>query len=46
MLSSRSGTACVRVDGGTLAQGGTPLAWDEHGYYDVALDANSLTRTP
>lgn len=46
MLFPRISTACVKVDGGTLAQGGTPLAWDEDGYYDVALDANSLTRTP
>jgi hypothetical protein len=46
VLSSRTGTACTRINGGTLAQGGTRLVWDEHGYYDVALDANVLTRTP
>jgi peptidoglycan/xylan/chitin deacetylase (PgdA/CDA1 family) len=36
----------VRVDGGTLTQGGVPLAWDEHGYYEVALDAGSLRLSP
>jgi hypothetical protein len=33
----------VTVDGGTLSQGGQPLTWDGHGYYEVALDAGSLT---
>ncbi|WP_437668892.1 polysaccharide deacetylase family protein [Sorangium sp. So ce131] len=36
----------VRVDGGTLKQGGRALAWDDHGYYEVALDARSLTLSP
>jgi peptidoglycan/xylan/chitin deacetylase (PgdA/CDA1 family) len=37
----------VKIDGGTLTQpGGRPLAWDEHGYYEVALDAGSLTLSP
>lgn len=36
----------VRVDGGTLSQGGTPLSWDDHGYYEIALDAGALTLTP
>jgi peptidoglycan/xylan/chitin deacetylase (PgdA/CDA1 family) len=36
----------VKVDGGTLSQGGTPLAWDGHGYYEVALDTGSLTLSP
>jgi hypothetical protein len=36
----------VRVDGGTLAQGGRPLPWDEHGYYEVALDAGALSLSP
>ena len=36
----------VKVDGGVLAQGGQTLAWDEHGYYEVALDAGSLTLSP
>jgi peptidoglycan/xylan/chitin deacetylase (PgdA/CDA1 family) len=33
----------VTVDGGTLSQGGTPIPWDAHGYYEIALDAGSLT---
>jgi hypothetical protein len=33
----------VRVDGGTLTQRGQRLIWDEHGYYEVALDRGSLT---
>lgn len=36
----------VTVGGGTLSQKGQPLAWDEHGYYEVSLDAGSLTLTP
>jgi peptidoglycan/xylan/chitin deacetylase (PgdA/CDA1 family) len=36
----------VRVDGGALTQAGVPLAWDEHGYYEVALDAGSLRLSP
>lgn len=36
----------VKVDGGTLQQGGQTLTWDEHGYYEVALDAGSLTLIP
>jgi peptidoglycan/xylan/chitin deacetylase (PgdA/CDA1 family) len=36
----------VRVEGGTLRQGGTPLAWDGHGYYEIALDAGSVTLSP
>jgi peptidoglycan/xylan/chitin deacetylase (PgdA/CDA1 family) len=37
----------VRVDGGTLTQpGGRTLAWDDHGYYEVALDAGALTLSP
>jgi peptidoglycan/xylan/chitin deacetylase (PgdA/CDA1 family) len=36
----------VRVDGGILAQGGSALPWDEHGYFEVALDARSLTLAP
>jgi peptidoglycan/xylan/chitin deacetylase (PgdA/CDA1 family) len=36
----------VTIDGGTLSQGGSPLAWDDHGYYEVALDAGSLTLSP
>jgi peptidoglycan/xylan/chitin deacetylase (PgdA/CDA1 family) len=36
----------VTVDGGTLTQAGVQLAWDEHGYYEVALDAGSLRLSP
>jgi hypothetical protein len=36
----------VTVDGGSLSQGGTALVWDSHGYYQVALDAKSLTWKP
>ncbi len=36
----------VTVGGGTLTQGGTTLAWSEHGYYEVALDAGSVTLSP
>jgi hypothetical protein len=36
----------VTADGGTLSQGGAPLAWDDHGYYEVALDAGTLTLAP
>jgi len=36
----------VKVDGGTLKQGGQALVWDSHGYYEVALDAGSLTLSP
>jgi len=36
----------VTVDGGTPSQNGTPLVWDPHGYYEVALDAGALTLSP
>ena len=36
----------VTVDGGTLSQNGTPVSWDGHGYYEVSLDAGSLTLSP
>jgi peptidoglycan/xylan/chitin deacetylase (PgdA/CDA1 family) len=36
----------VKVDGGTLTQGGNILPWDGHGYYEVALDAGSVTLSP
>jgi hypothetical protein len=35
----------VTVDGGTVKQCGSELTWDPHGYYEVALDAGSLTIT-
>ena len=36
---------CLRVttNGGTLKQGSTVLTWDDHGYYEVSLDAGTLT---
>lgn len=36
----------VKVDGGTLTQAGRPLAWDDHGYYEVALEAGALSLGP
>jgi hypothetical protein len=36
----------VKVDGGTLKQGSTVLEWDDHGYYEVALDFGSVTLSP
>jgi len=36
----------VKVDGGTVSQCGTELEWDEHGYYELALDAGSVTISP
>ena len=37
--------ARVKVDGGTLSQGGCALSWDGHGYYEVSLDAGALAWT-
>jgi len=39
---------CLRVTtgGGTLTQGGEPVPWDEHGYYQISLDAGSVTLSP
>jgi peptidoglycan/xylan/chitin deacetylase (PgdA/CDA1 family) len=31
---------------GTISQNGAPLPWDKHGFYEIALDAGSLTLTP
>jgi peptidoglycan/xylan/chitin deacetylase (PgdA/CDA1 family) len=36
----------VKVDGGTVTQAGNALAWDDHGYYEIALDAGELTLGP
>ena len=36
----------VVVDGGTLTQDGAPVPWDEHGYYEVALDNGTLSLGP
>ncbi len=36
----------VKTDGGTLKQGSTTLTWNDHGYYEVSLDAGTLTLSP
>lgn len=36
----------VTTDGGTLKQGNTTLAWNDHGYYEISLDAGTLTLSP
>jgi peptidoglycan/xylan/chitin deacetylase (PgdA/CDA1 family) len=36
----------VTVNGGTLQQAGVALPWNDHGYYEVALDAGSLSLAP
>ncbi|HVT09575.1 MAG TPA: polysaccharide deacetylase family protein [Polyangia bacterium] len=36
----------VTVPGGSVTQGGAALPWDSHGYYEIALDAKSLTVGP
>jgi peptidoglycan/xylan/chitin deacetylase (PgdA/CDA1 family) len=36
----------VTVSGGVLFQGNRPLVWDEHGYYEVALDRGAVTLLP
>jgi hypothetical protein len=33
----------VTVSGGTLKQNNQALNWDTHGYYEISLDAGSLT---
>jgi len=33
----------VTTDGGTLKQGSTTLTWDDHGYYEISMDAGTLT---
>lgn len=40
--------SCLRVTvgGGTLKQNGNALTWDSHGYYQISLDAGSLTLSP
>ena len=35
----------VTVNGGTLTQNGVPLSWNSHGYYEVSLDAQTLSWT-
>jgi hypothetical protein len=34
------------VDGGKLSPKGKLLKWDDHGYYEIALDAGELTLAP
>jgi peptidoglycan/xylan/chitin deacetylase (PgdA/CDA1 family) len=34
------------VTGGTLTQGTTPLVWDPHGFYEISLDAGTVTLSP
>jgi peptidoglycan/xylan/chitin deacetylase (PgdA/CDA1 family) len=36
----------VKVTGGTLKQNGQILNWDSHGFYEISLDAGSLTISP
>jgi hypothetical protein len=36
----------VTVEGGTLQQNGVALSWDPHGYYEIELDAGSVTLGP
>ena len=36
----------VTVSGGTPSQNGKVLAWDPHGFYEIALDAGSLKVSP
>lgn len=36
----------VTVSGGSLSQNGTELPWNDHGFYEVALDEGSLTLSP
>jgi peptidoglycan/xylan/chitin deacetylase (PgdA/CDA1 family) len=36
----------VTVSGGTVSQNGSALPWDSHGFYEIALDAGSLTVSP
>jgi Polysaccharide deacetylase len=36
----------VTIDGGTPSQDGKALTWNDHGFYEVALDAGKLTIAP
>jgi len=36
----------VKVTGGKVSQCGSELPWDAHGYYEINLDAGSLTVSP
>jgi len=39
-------TAGPRVGCRVVGQDQGPIAWDDHGYYEISLDAKSLTWTP
>ena len=36
---------CLRITttGGTVTQKGETIAWDDHGYYQISLDAGEVT---
>jgi hypothetical protein len=36
---------CVRITttGGNVSQKGESIAWDEHGYYQISLDAGEVS---
>lgn len=36
----------IKLTGGTPKQNGQVINWDSHGYYEIALDAGSLTVSP
>jgi peptidoglycan/xylan/chitin deacetylase (PgdA/CDA1 family) len=36
----------VKVEGGTLTQSGKTIPWNDHGFYEIALDALSVTLAP
>lgn len=36
----------VSVPGGTVTQRGQTIAWNDHGYYEIALDAGAVTVGP
>jgi hypothetical protein len=36
----------VQVTGGRLEQDGKTIPWDDHGFYEISLDARSLTLSP
>jgi hypothetical protein len=36
----------ITVPGGTVTQKGAAVSWDGHGYYEIALDAGSVTVGP
>jgi hypothetical protein len=36
----------VTVDGGTLSQNGSDLPWNNHGFYEAALDMGTLEWRP